>query len=209
MILTDPWGIAMAGEPHDAELEIYNGVSNIISSLLKFDAESRLRIYKTVGTFFNFDNPSPGAGREDIPHAVRANDSREPHFSTHEEPPSPKDFLYQKQPDTDAERVACLAYYMAHFRATPHFKGIDISKLNTEAAQIKFSNPSHAIWNATRNGLLAAAPKGMKQLSAHGERYVDALPDRAAVEELKKAGAPRRSRRPRKNPLEDKNDTPN
>ena len=199
----------MAGEPHDTELEVYNEVSNIISSLLRFDADSRLRIYKTVGTFFKFDNPDSGLSREGDPRSVRADDSREPHFSTHEEPPSPKDFLFQKQPDSDAERVACLAYYLARFRDTPHFKTVDISKLNTEAAQIKFSNSSNAVWNATRNGLLAAASKGMKQLSAYGERYVDALPDRAAAKEVKEVTSSRRPRRPRRKPLQGDNNAPN
>ena len=47
---------------------------------------------------------------------------------------SPKDFLFRKEPNTDVERVACLAYYLTHRRGTNHFKTIDISKLNTEAA---------------------------------------------------------------------------
>jgi len=46
---------------------------------------------------------------------------------------SPKDFLLEKQPRTDVERIACLAYYLTHYRATPHFKTIDLSILNTEA----------------------------------------------------------------------------
>lgn len=196
----------MAQQTDDTELEIYNEVNSIIGNLIKFDTESRLRIYKTVGTFFGFEDPYAKANREGDPRAIRTDDLREPHFSTNEEPPSPKDFLYQKQPDTDAERVACLAYYLSHFRATPHFKTVDISKLNTEAAQIKFSNPSHAVWNATRSELLVPASKGMKQLSAYGERYVDALPDRAAVKE---AMSSRRPRRPRKKSSQGDNNAPN
>lgn len=91
---------------------------------------------------------------------------------------SPKDFLHEKQPSTDIERMACLAYYLCHNRDTPHFKTLDISKLNTEAAQIKFSNPAQTVRNATNAGLLASAGKGKKLISAIGERFVDALPDR-------------------------------
>ena len=34
---------------------------------------------------------------------------------------SPKDFLMEKAPNTDVERIACLAYYLTHYRSTPHF----------------------------------------------------------------------------------------
>ncbi|MCH8147635.1 MAG: hypothetical protein IH987_06510 [Planctomycetes bacterium] len=91
---------------------------------------------------------------------------------------SPKAFLHEKQPKTDIERVACLAYFLAYYRDTPHFKTLDISKLNTEAAQLKFSNPAHTVANATKGGLVAPAGKGAKQISAIGERFVDALPNR-------------------------------
>lgn len=187
-----------------SEQEIYSEVQNIISSLLKFDTDSRLRIHKTVGTFFGFEDSYHNAGRGDGLQGMRKDDPREPHFSTHEEPPSPKDFLYQKRPNTDVDRVACLAYYLTRFRDTPHFKTVDISKLNTEAAQIKFSNPSHAVSNAIRSGLLADAAKGTKQLSAYGERYVDALPDRTAAKEVIST---RRARRPRRRLTEDENNT--
>ena len=202
MMIIDTWGIAMAQQTDATEQEIYSEVQKIISGLLKFDADSRLRIHKTVGTFFGFEESYPKASQEDGPRSARRNDAREPRFSTHEEPPSPKDFLNQKQPNTDVDRVACLAFYLIRFRDTPHFKTVEISKLNTEAAQIKFSNPSHAVSNATRSGLLADAPKGMKQLSAHGERYVDALPDRAAAREVSSS---KRSRRPRKKSAENEN----
>jgi hypothetical protein len=105
------------------------------------------------------------------------------HFTDRAELP-PKEFLFQKQPRTDIERIACLAYYLTHFRDTRHFKTIDLSKLNTEGAQIKFSNTAFAVVNATNAGLLASAGKGFKQLSAVGERYVDALPDRDAAKEI-------------------------
>ena len=93
----------------------------------------------------------------------------------------PKEFLLKKQPQSDVERVACLAYYLAHYRGQVHFKTGDISALNTEAAQRKFSNTAAAVGNATSYGYLAPAVKGMKQLSASGEIYVEALPDREAA----------------------------
>jgi hypothetical protein len=83
---------------------------------------------------------------------------------------SPKQFMLEKQPRTDVEKVACLAYYLTHYRDTPHFKTLDISKLNTEAAQIKFANPTVAVNNSEKQNYLVAATKGSKQLSALGEQ---------------------------------------
>lgn len=94
---------------------------------------------------------------------------------------SPKDFIRDKAPKTDIERIACLAYYLTHYRDTPHFKTIDLSSLNTEAAQPKLSNAAYAVDNATKAGLLVQAIKGAKQLSAAGEYFVQALPDRDAA----------------------------
>lgn len=109
---------------------------------------------------------------------------------------SAKEFMLQKQPRTDVERVATLAYYLTHYRSTPHFKTLDISKMNTEAAQPKFSNAAKAVDNAARNGYLVQATKGNKQLSAPGEQFVQALPDRdAAKSAMSKMRQRRKSRK--------------
>jgi hypothetical protein len=106
---------------------------------------------------------------------------------------SPKDFLLDKQPHSDIERVACLAYYLTHYRSTPAFKTVDLSKINTEAAQRKFSNASVAVRNAGNAGLLVPAGKGgMKQLSAAREQYVLNLPDREAAAAAKNRALPKR-----------------
>jgi hypothetical protein len=107
---------------------------------------------------------------------------------------SAKEFILEKKPVTDSERVACLAYYLTHYQATPHFKTLDISKLNTDAAQIKFSNAAQAVENATKAGLLVQATKGQKQLSANGEIYVQALPDRVAARDAIAHARRRKSR---------------
>ena len=99
---------------------------------------------------------------------------------------SSKEFLRDKRPVTDVERVACLAYYLAHYRDTPHFKTFDISSLNTEAAQPKFSNASVAVDNAKATGYLVPGAKGTKQLSAAGEKFVELLPDKPMSVGLKR-----------------------
>jgi hypothetical protein len=113
---------------------------------------------------------------------------------------SPKQFMFQKQPKTDIEKVICLAYYLTHYRDTPHFKTLDISKLNTEAAQIKFSNPAVAVDNATKAHLLVPATKGNKQISSLGEQFVLVLPDRDRAREVLSQHRPRK-RLVRRDPL--------
>jgi hypothetical protein len=109
---------------------------------------------------------------------------------------SVKDFIFEKNPQTDPERMACLGYYLTHYLDTPHFKTQDLSRLNTEAAQRAFSNAAFAASNAYRDGFFVSASKaGHKQLSAMGERFVHALPDRAAAEQVRERMKVRRGRR--------------
>jgi hypothetical protein len=96
---------------------------------------------------------------------------------------SPKVFLHEKQPRTDVERMTCLAYYLTHYRSTPYFKTLDLSQLNTEAAQVKFSNPAWTANDAVKKGFLVPASQGQRQISAIGEQFVLALPDRDAAKQ--------------------------
>lgn len=182
----------MAEQNQSDDQHIYAVFHKVTQDLLPLDPYSRLRVYRTIGTFFGFEESYPKV-TGNVDSRVPANASREPQFSSSEKP-TPKEFLLQKRPNTNVERVACLAYYLTHFRDTPHFKNTDINKLNTEAAQIKLSNVSYTVNDAVKTGYLAIAAKGMKQLSAQGEQYVEALPDRAAAKEVKPR-TPRRSRR--------------
>jgi hypothetical protein len=152
-------------------------------------AEARKRVVRTVTTFFHI-GPSPN---DPIPSntALPSERTARPSFSS-ETALTPKDFLLEKQPRTDVERIACLAFYLTHFRDVPHFKTIDLAKLNTEAAQPKFSNSAYSTTNAANMGYLAPATKGMKQLSAAGEQFVRALPDREAAKEAMSRARPRR-----------------
>jgi hypothetical protein len=173
-----------------ANADPQDALSEIIKVLGRLDDETRSRIFKAAGTFYGLGT---NGGQFQAP--VRPSfEAREPSFS--DRPGlSAKEFLFQKQPKTDVERVACLAYYLTHYRSTPHFKTVDISNLNTEAAQIKFSNTAVAVNNASLTGLLVAAGKGNKQISALGERFVEALPDRVAAKEVLSGYRARRSRK--------------
>lgn len=147
--------------------------------------ENRQRLIQSLATFFDLPQMSAsidsggGSKRSGIP------------FSE-EKILSPKEFLFEKKPQSDVERVTALAYYLTHYRDTPYFKTLDISKLNTEAAQAKFSNAAYAVENATKYGYLVPASKGNKQLSAPGELFVQALPDREAAKSAMQNARPKR-----------------
>jgi hypothetical protein len=111
---------------------------------------------------------------------------------------TPKQFLAQKKPKNNYERVACLAYYLSNHRSTPHFKTGDIDKLNTESAH-HFTNPSLAVMHATSTyHYLTSAGGGKKQITPLGEAIVEALPDRAKVTATIAEHKPTRKRAKRK-----------
>lgn len=161
---------------------VSEALAAIIRLLDPLDQKSRTRLLNSVITFYGHDMPAPRSepsSNESFSNQL----SPRPAFSD-DKSPLPKDFLFQKQPKTDIERIACLAFYLTHFRDAPYFKTLDLAKLNTEAAQIKFSNAAYATDNATKAGLLAMVAKGQKQITAWGEQFVTALPDRDAAAKI-------------------------
>jgi hypothetical protein len=174
-------------------------LSKLIAAFERANPESRERLLETLSTYFSL-GVSPK--REASLNVISQLGSRAalPSF-TEDRSLSAKEFLAQKQPRTDMEKVACLAYYLTHYRSTPQFKTVDISRLNTDAAQIKLSNATVAINNASKHGYLAPAGKGFKQITALGEDYVAALPDRDAAKAVMAAGRrPRRKAKKSKRP---------
>jgi hypothetical protein len=141
-------------------------ISAIFQVLNGLDEESQQRVFQTVAAYYQF--PSSAQRRA----AIHTSDQTLPGPFSEDRSMSPKTFIIQKQPETDVERVACLAYYLTHYRDIPHFKTLDISMLNTEAAQRKFANATVSLENATKMGYLVPATKGNKQLSAAGEVFV-------------------------------------
>jgi hypothetical protein len=93
-----------------------------------------------------------------------------------------KDFLKQKRPKTDVQRIACLAFFLTHHMNQPRFGTKDVRVLNDKAGWTPFANPTVAIANATRqNRFIAAASQGKKRITNVGEDVVNALPDQDAV----------------------------
>jgi hypothetical protein len=95
---------------------------------------------------------------------------------------NPKQFIAQKKPKTQYERIACLAYYLTNARNTPQFGTEEITTLNTEAAQATIKNAPVIVRDTTvKYRYLSAATDRNKQITALGEAVVEALPNRDAV----------------------------
>ncbi len=179
------------GENETADLQV---LTEVLTALKKLDHESQERMIQTVCTFLKL-NPASKAHQSHSQSFSSTGAGARPGSFSEDRSISAKDFMLDKQPRTDVERVACLAYYLTHYANAPHFQTVDISKLNTEAAQIKFSNAAFSVNNAVQSGYLVPAPNGKKQISAAGERFVQALPDRDAARKVMDNVRPRRSAR--------------
>jgi len=171
----------------------FRALQVVIGALQPLSPEARARIFDAAGTFLQIASAQfhVASHRDRMTTAGSAGPTH-PGFSQDRSMP-PKEFLLEKQPRTDVERLACLAYYLTHYRDMLHFKTLDLSKLNTEAAQPKFSNAANSVNNAVKRGYLVPATKGQRQLSAAGEQFVHALPDRDAAREAMATARPKRS----------------
>jgi hypothetical protein len=110
---------------------------------------------------------------------------------------APKDFMRKKSPATDVQKVACLGFYLAHFRNQREFKTADLTALNNEADGLKIGNATQAVNNATQqNHFFSPAGKGNKRITTLCEDVVDALPDQEKVKQVMVEKAPKR-RKPR------------
>lgn len=194
----------ISDEEQSVSLSEFNALQTIIAALQQFPIESQQRIFQAAATFLRIDSVK-------IAPVASGSFNRPSHAGSISPRPysigsslSPKEFLLEKQPRTDVERIACLAFYLTHYRDVPTFKTLELSKLNTEAAQPKFSNAANSTNNAVKRGYLVPATKGQRQLSAAGEQFVRAMPDRVAA---KDAMANVRPRKRSKRQISQKSDT--
>jgi len=138
------------------------------------------------------NNPGTGGGLNPLPANIAGTPGSKEHA---------KAFLRQKSPQSDVQRVACLAYYLAKFKDTPEIKTKDVGGMNTLAAGTRISNVSKSLDNAThQNRYFAPAGKGKKQLTAFGELIVEALPDQMKVAEVVAAERPKKRKSSKKKP---------
>lgn len=105
---------------------------------------------------------------------------------------NPRAFIRVKKPATDAQRVACLGYYLVHTTGQYGFSSKDIRKVHTESGGSSI-NLNRALDNATRAArYLSNRGPREKQLTTLGEDVVNALPDQAAVKSAEQAAKGRR-----------------
>ena len=182
----------MSNESQAVEVEALQAVLNALSPL---PPETQRRLLSSAAVFLNLGSEispvhvGPIANSATVQDQATANQRFE--FQGRNDL-SPKQFMAEKNPRTDVDRVACLAYYLTHYRDQAHFKTLDITKLNREAAQLAISNSARAVSNASRRGLIAPAGKGSKQITVIGEQYVSALPDTDEAKQAIKSMAPKR-----------------
>jgi hypothetical protein len=112
---------------------------------------------------------------------------------------SAKQFVAEKRPANDTERLLCLAFYLTHYLRMDRFKTKDLTTLNRDAAQPRFSNATVTARNATYQQYLTLAGGGQKLITPRGEELVKALPDRQKVKAALE-GLPLSRRRRRKPP---------
>lgn len=111
---------------------------------------------------------------------------------------TPKQFLKQKKPGTQYERIACIAYYLTEFRSMPQFVTADITALNTEAAEAPILNPSKIVNDTSlKYRYITGAGDRNKQITTLGEALVEALPDRDAVKTALAENRPAKKRKKR------------
>lgn len=171
-----------------------NVLTRVLSDFENLTPRKRETLIQTIITFYKIGVRGGTSVRDRgrVEQTVPGDTSQDISNFSEDRAISPKDFILQKQPRTEVERIACLAYYLTHYRDTPEFKAVDLSKLNTEAAQAKLLNPTRAVDHATKGGYLVQATKGNKQISAAGEQFVLALPNREAAKAAMANARPRR-----------------
>jgi hypothetical protein len=170
-----------------------SAMQTALDALTPLDADERQRAMTWLGQTLEVEIPGKSSKSNEVPRQ----DGGGGGDGKASGPPAedPKQFMAEKAPSTDVERMACLAYFLTKVRKVPKFKTADLTALNTEAAGHRFSNAARTTNNAVnQNGYLAQAGGGMRQITALGEKVAEALPNRDAVAEVL-SNAPRRRRR--------------
>lgn len=182
----------MSPSKPDAEL---HAMQEALAAMSGLDQSEQQRVLNWLANKLNLcGTPAPGTHPTSTANAGLAGSPKAGAAAT------PKTFVAGKRPTTDVERIACLAYYLAHFRNTSQFNAKDLASLNTEAAQPKIGSLTRAVSNATyQNRFISQAGSGKKQITVIGEAVVEALPDRDKVTEALKPhrAVPRRKGKPK------------
>jgi len=173
----------------DYETE-FDTLKQVLGLLSGVSPDARKRIIRAIATFVS--------SGEDVQADIdQSSWSPRKGGFTEDRTLSPKEFMLAKRPNSDVERIACLAYYLTHYRDTPEFKTKQLTDLNSEAGLPRIGNATRATDNAYGSHYLIQGTRGNKRISALGEQYIQVLPDREAAREILHAGIQTRKRRKR------------
>lgn len=173
-------------------------LGTVVDALQQLDDQQRLWVLQTAASRFSLRTPTSASGGGTP--AVE-NSTSSPSANTQVQSDrdiSPKTFLREKNPQSDVQRISCLAYYLTDFRETARFRTKELTELNAEASYPNFSNPTVAVNNARKAKYLTPAGGGYKKLTNVGEDLVNALPDQEKVRSLTTRANRRKNRAPRK-----------
>lgn len=190
LITTDGSRKVTTKNPFSQELEALRAV---LEALEPLEAKSREFVFKTAAERLEL-------ALDTVPPEVGGRNATTPASNRVREPgdqPTSKQFLREKKPTSDIQRVAVLAYYLTHYGEKETFNTQDIVQLNTDAGGTKIGNPHRAVDNATRQArILIPVAGGNKKITTHGEDLVDALPDQDAIKEVLREARASGVRRP-------------
>jgi hypothetical protein len=152
-----------------------DAMRDIDEALGKLDAEAQQRVLEWASSKHGLKLRVQFDGGGSSPHATLPQPQRTADI---------KAFLAQKRPDSFYERVACLVYFLEKFAGQSEVGTNDITKANSDARLSKLTNPAVFVKHATHTyGYLTSLGKRKFAISSRGEAVVEALPDRAKVEE--------------------------
>src|SRR5438094_567805 len=99
----------LTAEERLREREAFNKVAEAIESLSE---DARIRVFRILATHFDLPfGQDPYTSRPTAAGPTPSGASQTSSFSE-DRSLSPKQFMIQKKPTTDVERIACLAYYL-------------------------------------------------------------------------------------------------
>jgi hypothetical protein len=168
-------------------------LSNKIYSLLhNVEPKERARVLSSVTHLFG-DSPISAnvvsQPQPSIPSAV----TPQPHINQGNV--TPQQYFRDKAPQNKGEMLAVAAKYREDYRKAQSHTSEDFANFFGEARQnFDRKNFGRDMKNAQSQALLftKGTPRGQYQLSYHGQQYVDALPDRDAIKNLRKPKGSRR-----------------
>ena len=151
-----------------------NAMADVDTALGKIDAAAQQRVLNWAASKYQLAQPADGAAQNTLQRSkVQA-----------EEPKDIKSFVAQKRPDGFYERIACLVYHLEKSQGETEISTKKIVQANSDARLSKMTNPSVFIKHTIHTyGYLTSLGKRKFALSARGEAVVDALPERARVDE--------------------------